>query len=235
VVKEQLRAWLADERYEPLVELAGRKKRVLSWLMALTYDRDPLIGWHAVEAIGLAASRVAAADPEFVRNYLRRLLWLLNDESGGIGWHAPQAIGEILRNRPRDFAEFVPLLISLLDMEEEDAVRFRPGILWAIGRLGPALPDAVDPSIPLIVACLHDANAQTRGLAAWCLGQLGAIQNVPRLESLLKDESPVDLYVGGQIVRTSVARLVGEALQSGAGSSGADEQRIRDQADDNQQ
>jgi hypothetical protein len=219
VVKEQLRTWLAAGRYEALIELAGRKKRILSWLTALTYDRDPLIGWRAVEAIGLAASRIAAADPEFVRNHLRRLLWLLNDESGGIGWRAPQAIGEILRNQPQCFAEFVPLLISLLDMMEEDAVRFRPGILWAIGRLGPVLPDAVESSIPLIVSCLRDANAQTRGLAAWCLGQLGAIQNVPHLESLLKDESLVDLYVGGQLVRKSVAQLVCEALQSAGACS----------------
>jgi hypothetical protein len=219
VVKEQLRTWLAAGRYEALIELAGRKKRILSWLTALTYDRDPLIGWRAVEAIGLAASRIAAADPEFVRNHLRRLLWLLNDESGGIGWRAPQAIGEILRNQPQCFAEFVPLLISLLDMMEEDAVRFRPGILWAIGRLGPVLPDAVESSTPLIVSCLRDANAQTRGLAAWCLGQLGAIQSVPHLESLLKDESLVDLYVGGQLVRKSVAQLVGEALQSAGACS----------------
>jgi hypothetical protein len=219
VVKEQLRTWLAAGRYEALVELAGRKKRILSWLTALTYDRDPLIGWRAVEAIGLVASRIAAADPEFVRGHLRRLLWLLNDESGGIGWRAPQAIGEILRNRPQCFAEFVPLLISLLDMEEEDAARFRPGILWAIGRLGPVLPDAVESAIPLIVSCLHDADAQTRGLAAWCLGQLGAIQNAPHLESLLKDESLVDMYVGGQLVRKSVAQLVCEALQSAGACS----------------
>jgi hypothetical protein len=214
-VKDQLRAWLADERDEAIIELAGRQKRALSWLTALTYDPDPLISWRAVEAIGLAASRIADDDPEFVRTHLRRLLWLLNDESGGIGWRAPEAIGEILRSRPECFTEFVPLLISLLDMEKEDAVRFRPGVLWAIGRLGQVMPGAVEPAIPWIIPCLDDSNPQTRGVAAWCLGQLGAVGDLSPLDSLLADESPVDFYTGGRLVRTSVAQLAHGALKSG--------------------
>ncbi len=37
--------------------------------------------------------------------------------------------GEITRSRPERFTEFVPIVISILDMEEEDAVRFRGGTL----------------------------------------------------------------------------------------------------------
>jgi len=211
---EQVRELLADQRYEAITELAGREKRVLSFLTALTYDRETLIGWRAVEAVGLAAGRIASDDPRFVRNHLRRLLWLLNDESGGIGWRAPEAIGEIIRSQPERFVEFVPILISLLDMEEEDAVRFRPGLLWAIGRLGPVMPDAVESAIPWIVSCLDDSNPQTRGMASWCLGQLGAAGHLAHIDLLLDDDQPVDFYVDGQIVRTSVAQLAREALES---------------------
>jgi hypothetical protein len=214
-VKEQLRDWLANRRYAAIVELAGRKKRVLSFLTALTYDPDPLISWRAVEAMGLAAGRIAGEDPEFVRNHLRRLVWLLSDESGGIGWRAPEMMGEIVRNRPEQFGEFVPIIISLLDMEEEDAVRFRPGTLWAIGRLGEVMPDRVKAATAQIIPCLDDLNPQTRGLAAWCLGQLGAGEYLAGYDALLKDDSPVDFYVDGQLVRKSVGQLARDALESG--------------------
>jgi hypothetical protein len=213
-MKEQLRDWLAKRSYDAIVELAGRKRRVLSFLTALTYDPDPLINWRAVEAMGLAAGRIADEDPEFVRNHLRRLMWLLSDESGGIGWRAPEMMGEIVRNRPEQFGEFVPIIISLLDMEEEDAARFRPGILWAIGRLGKMMPDRVKAAVALIIPCLEDPNPQTRGLAAWCLGQLGAGEYLAG-HDVLRDESLVDFYADGQLVRKSVGQLAHDALESG--------------------
>ena len=36
-------------------------------------------------ASGLAARIIARRDPEYIRNYLLRLSWLIDDESGGIG------------------------------------------------------------------------------------------------------------------------------------------------------
>ncbi len=214
-VKEQLRDWLANRCYAAIVELAGRKRRVLSFLTALTYDPDPLIGWRAVEAMGLAAGRIADEDPEFVRNHLRRLMWLLSDESGGIGWRAPEMMGEIVRNRPEQFGEFVPIILSLLDMEEEDAARFRPGTLWAIGRLGEVMPDRVKVAVTRVISCLDDSNPQTRGLAAWCLGQLGAGEYLAGYDALLRDQSPVDFYADAQLVRQSVGQLARGALESG--------------------
>jgi HEAT repeat protein len=211
-MKEQLHYLLVNEDYEAIVELAGHKRRVLSFLTALTYDPDSLLSWRAVEAIGLAAGCIADDDPEFVRIHLRRLQWLLNDESGGIGWRAPEAMGEIIYNRPQQFAEFVPIVISLFDMEEEDVIRFRPGILWAVGRLGQVMPEAVKPAIPWVVPCLDDLNPQTRGLAVWCLGQLDAVGYLADQDALLRDESPVDIYIDGQLAHKSVTQLVRETL-----------------------
>ena len=94
-----------------------------------------MIAWRAIEAFGAAGAQIADRDPEFVRGHLRRLLWLLSDESGGIGWRAPELLGEALYRRPGQFAEFMPILASLLDMEPEDAARFRAGWLWAVGRV----------------------------------------------------------------------------------------------------
>jgi hypothetical protein len=214
-MEDQLRDWLAKQDYEAITELAGRKRRVLSFLTALTYDLDPLISWRAVEAMGLAAGRISDEDPEYVRVHLRRLMWLLNDESGSIGWHAPEMMGELLRSRPQRFTEFVPIVISILDLEEEDAVRFRAGTLWAIGRAGRVNPAAVEAAIPGVVPCLDDSDPQTRGLAAWCLGQLGVSdQHLGHRDRLLSDPSPVEWYEGGQLVTRRVGELARAALES---------------------
>jgi hypothetical protein len=215
-MKRQLRAWLEQREYASIVTSAGRDRRVLSYLTALTYDLEPLISWRAVEAMGLAAGHISGENPEFVRGHLRRLIWLLNDESGGIGWRAPEMIGEILRSRPRCFAEFVPILLSILEMEEEDAPRFRPGTLWAIGRLAQVAPRAVQPAIERILSLLEDHNPQTRGLAAWCLGQLGAAEHLAAHSELLMDEGQVDFYADGYLASTTVGQLARAALATPA-------------------
>ncbi len=134
-MKARIRGMLEEGDSAALVALASRNRRVLSYLTALTYDPDPAIADRAVAAIGLTAGVISDSDPEFVRGHLRRLFWLFNDESGGIGWRAAEAIAEIIRARPERFAEFIPLLYGLLEMEPEDAPRFRASVLRAIERL----------------------------------------------------------------------------------------------------
>ncbi len=208
-MKTLLRSHLTDYDLKAVEALAERGRRVLSYLVALTYEPEPLLAWRAVEAFGVAAAAIADRDPEFVRGHLRRLLWLLSDESGGIGWRAPELIGEVLRRRPRLFAEFMPILASLLDMEPEDAIRFRAGWLWAIGRVAKVAPRAMQAALPLIAPCLDDADPQVRGLAAWCLGQLGHKDLLATRPDLLKDDASVVFYDDGALNTV----LVGELLR----------------------
>jgi hypothetical protein len=207
----QVLRFVQEGRLEQLAQLAGQKKRVLSWLTALSYDPDPLIALRVVEAFGLAAQQVAHGDPEYVRTHLRRLFWTVNDESGGIGWRAPELIGETLYRCPAQFDEFVSPLIYLLDMEAEDAPRFQAGVLWAIGRIAPRLAglemarDAV--WLKWVLACLESGQAQTRGMAVWCLQALGYAVPLPALAALQGDESSVQVYRDRQIQTTTVAAL----------------------------
>jgi hypothetical protein len=211
-VKEQIRNSLITEDYVTITKLAERTNRVLSFLTALTYDEDPLVCWRAIEAIGLAAARIADRDPEVVRVHLRRMQWLLNDESGGIGWRLPEAMAEIIYNRPQCFAEFVPIVISLFDMEEEDAIRFRAGILWAVGRLAQVIPQSLDEALPWATSLLQDPDPRVRGMAVWCLGQLGATESLVEHQALLDDHSPVTLYSHGQLIQKTISNLAREAI-----------------------
>lgn len=167
-----LRDWLLKAEYEPILELASRKKRTLSLLTALTYDAEISVSGHAITAMGLAAKIIAERDPDYVRNYLLRLFWLVNDESGGICWRAPELIGEILHNCP-DYSQFFPMLISLLDLEKEDAPLFQRGTLWAIGRVAQVAKNAMLLALPHVRGYSVGDNEQTiKEMAMWCMEQL---------------------------------------------------------------
>jgi hypothetical protein len=169
-----LRQWLKAEDYPSILELARNNKRVLSLLTALSYDKEHTISENAIQAIGQAAKIIAERDPEYIRNTLLRLFWLVNDESGGVGWRAPEMIGEILYNCP-SFDQFFPMLISLLDLENEDAPRFRVGTLWAIGRVAQVAREDMLSALPMIQAfILLEEENDTKEMATWCVKQLTA-------------------------------------------------------------
>lgn len=192
-----------------IAEAARRKRRILGALISLLYDPDPLIGWRAVEAMGEAANCIAEDDPDFVREHLRRLYWLISEESGGICWRAPEAMAEIVRHRPRQFADYIPIVAGLiLSLAEEDLDHFKAGILWAIGRLGAEVGDHARDVLPAVSSSLNDPDSQVRGLAVWCLGRLGQPEFLHGRTDLLGDEGAVDLYEDGALHRVTVGDLV---------------------------
>jgi hypothetical protein len=203
---------LRSAQFDLIAEMAAENRRLLSLLSAQTYQTDRLLSWRAVQAFGLAAQRIALQDAEFVRGHLRRQLWLLSDESGSIGWRAPDLIGETLARCPGPFEAFVSPLIYILDLEAEDAPRFRVGTLWAIGRIAEGRPGVTALALPLILPCLADSDPQTRGMALWCLGQLAHRGAVPGLAGLKRDASPVEIYQDGNLWETTVAALANSLL-----------------------
>jgi len=204
---------LRQGRFDQIAELAVRKKRALGTLVSLTFELDPLIAWRAVEAIGVAAARVAEGNPDYVRNLLRRLYWLLSEESGGVCWRAPEAMAEILRRHPGAFDDYIPVVVSLIvEMAEEDLDHFRTGCLWAIGRLGPLAVEWLPPVLPKIRAALDHPDSQVRGTAVWCLGQVGQTALLTDRPELLTDEGAIELYAEGQLQQTTVCRLVRRIL-----------------------
>lgn len=212
-MKRGLRKLLTERRLDAIAELAARKRRVLGSLLSLTFDADPQIGWRAVEAMGVAAARIADVEPGPVREHLRRLVWLLSEESGGICWRAPEAMAEIIRHCPALFADYVPIVIHLLlETAEEDLRHFRAGILWAIGRLGASGDDYAPEVLPAIIAALDHPDSQVRGMSVWCLARLGQTGVLAGRSDLRTDGGAVDLYEDGVLMRTSVGRLSRRAL-----------------------
>jgi len=85
---------------------------------------------------------------------------------------SPELIGEILYHCPQ-FTQFFPMLISLLDLEKEDASQFRAGTLWAIGRVAQADREAMLPALGRVQSFTSlNEESDTRDTAIWCVRQL---------------------------------------------------------------
>ncbi len=215
-MKHELRALLANRDLAAIAELAGQATRVLGALVPLTFDRDPLIGWRAVEAMGIAAERIAERDPGAVREHLRRLNWLMTEESGGICWRAPEAMAEIVARLSNAYAEFVPIVVHLLvETAAEDLRHFRAGMLWAIGRLGPVAAPYVADVVPAMVECLRHPDPAVRGTAVWALSRIGHANPLAAYTELADDAGSLEVYEGGELGRTTVGALVRRALGGG--------------------
>jgi hypothetical protein len=213
-VKSQLRSWLICAEFKTIIDAALGHDRMIGALIRLSYDPDPLISWRAIDAIGRCAGYLAVNRAEGMKNYLRRLFWMMSDESGSVAWHAPEAIGEIIRSDPRAFADFIPMTASLLEMEPEDRPPFLPGILYALGRIGEVAPRPLHPPLPQIVDALAENDAQARAMAVWCLGQLGAKNLLIEHPDLAHDNGQALVYRNEQILQTTISCLLSEALKA---------------------
>lgn len=63
--------------------------RVLRPLLSALHSSDEKIKWAAVTATGMIIASLSEKDMEAARNFVRRFMWSLNDESGNIGWGIP--------------------------------------------------------------------------------------------------------------------------------------------------
>ena len=209
-----MRSWLACAEFERVVHAAVEHDRTIRILISLTYDADPLICWRAIDSIGRCAGRLSTLRPEGMKNHLRRLFWMMSDESGSVTWHAPEAIGEIIRSDPQAFPDFIPLTISLLGLEPEDRPHFLPGILYALGRIGEVVSNSMDACLPQIFDALTESDPQARAMSVVCLRRLHEGNLLSRRIDLLHDQGKALIYRGEQIVQTTVGQLMSDALNA---------------------
>jgi HEAT repeat protein len=211
-VLDLLRSDSFDQTLPELLKLPARQ--VVNPLISFLFGKDEEIKWRAVSALGQVVANLAETDIESARVVMRRLMWMLNDESGGIGWGAPEAMGEIIASHDRLAEEYAPVLISYV-WEEGNFLEYEPlqrGAVWGLGRVAQERPNMVQDSIPHLMSFLESPDATVRGLAAWALGLLRAEAARSRLEGLLEDDAKIPLYIDRDLTRRRVSDLAEEAL-----------------------
>jgi hypothetical protein len=161
-LKKTIHHALETNDLDAVVLLAKENRRVVSLLVRMAYDKDTLVGWRAIKTIGISAKVFVKTDYDFLRETVRKLLWSLSDESGGIGWAAPEILGEIVSADPERFGDIIPLIAEVYDIEEKV---FRPGILYALGKIAEISPDLVMPFKGLIRRALSEGEPLSRVFA----------------------------------------------------------------------
>ncbi len=210
-LKKEVSQALADADFERLSQLAVENRKVLGILISQSFNKDDVLCWRAIEAMGRAATMVAKErDPELARNAVTRIIWSAREESGGMGWSAPELLGEIVRGSPRVYPD-LPTLILSLHGEDEEGVFLR-GVLWALGRMAGAGVRKVEGARELVLESLADTDPRTRGLAARAAGLMGLAEAAGALEDLREDDSGLRVYEDAELVETTVGREAAAAL-----------------------
>ncbi len=174
---------------EAVYRWTQERNRAFSTIFSLTYDPDELIVWRAIEASGVAAHAKQKSNIEQIRDFIRRLTWLMNDESGGLGWRAPEVIGEILANVPRLIPEYAPLLPHYFDEEP-----FERGAVYAVGRVGTVAPDVVRKNRSILLKKTRDSDPLIRVHALRALRVGGCAPSEIDARKFASDLTPVTLY-----------------------------------------
>jgi hypothetical protein len=167
--REEAARLLAAFDLDGLERWVAVEPRAARVLQSLLFDADDLLRWRAVEALGRVAVVLARTGLEPVRELLRRVLWLMNDESGGLLWMGPEVMGAVLACVPALCGEFGAILTSFLEEEP-----FRAGTRWALWRLSGVSPDVLRGAAGALNASLGDPDPAVRGLGVLALRAAGA-------------------------------------------------------------
>ncbi len=206
---------LGDDPIECVRQLSLLPAReVMNPLLSFLYSENELARWRAVTVIGKVMRNLAERDMESAREFMRRLMWSLNEESGGIGWGAPEAMGEIMACQEKLATEYAPIFISYLDPRGNFIAyeMLQRGLLWGLIRLAESRPGLAVGAAAHIGRYLESGDATVRGLAAWAAGLLQARATRPKLEVLLKDEAELRIYYDVKFTLHKVRELAEKGL-----------------------
>lgn len=199
---------------EDLEEIVALGSKVLNPLFSFLLHLQPRIRWHAVTALGLVVAKLAEQDVEKGRVVMRRLIWMLNDESGGIGWGAPESMGEIMCHVRILANEFSNLLFSYLVADPGGKDNFleylplRQGAFWGSARFAQARPDLAVKGLDRIKAAWKkEADPY---ILAYCLLFMSQVKDYSALcglQRMFEKEHIITVYWQNQFVQTNLYDL----------------------------
>jgi len=187
--------------------LSGRQ--AVNPLFSLLYNRDELVRWRSITAMGVVVSGMAESDVEKARVVMRRMIWNLNDESGGIGWGSPEAMGEAMARSLLIADEYHHILLSYIMPEgnfiEHEALQ--QGVLWGIARLAHTRPELVKNSAHLLYPYLDSRDSMLKGLAAWTAGLYDCPQTNEKVAELTGNQTELTVYTGEKMESATIGAL----------------------------
>jgi len=176
-----VRRLLAGREYEELLDLCEENRGFRRALWLALNEADDDLRYNAVEAAARLLERWwRQGRTEKVREYTRRLLWAMNDESGQMIASAPEAVAEAAALVPDLSDPYAAMMVSRA-FEEPPLVASG---LRGIARLGARAQQAIEPSEALVLDVFNSSDPRLLGLAAWALGEAGFAPALPHLRAL---------------------------------------------------
>ncbi len=215
--KTRIKELVASRDLNGLVSMAKRDGLTIGVLSTLLYENDDLLRWRAIEALGSVAAEAARTNIASVRELLRKLEWLMNDESGGAGWHSPEAMAAIIVNVPEFFDTFGVILGSYLNDEPLGRAAH-----WAVAAMSEVRPDLFQDRIEELKGSLGSDDPWVRGYAVIALQHLAGDSAIEQIGALRDDTGTLNLYSRetGEMREITVGNLA-EDIVTGAESEPA--------------
>ncbi len=190
-----------------MLEAAGRGPQLFRVLISLAFDKEDLVCWRAIEAVGAVAGELSKTSPDRVRTLAQRLLWMMRDESGNNISAAPEMLGEIVRNAPEVFSDIAPIIASFHDEEG-----LRRGVLRGLLRIAEAAPELAGQAAYLCRKYLQDPDPVVRAYAVLLARALGLAECLAAIEALTSDGNEVRLYQDGSFRTLALGKIACETV-----------------------
>lgn len=208
-LKKLIQDALRQRDLDRVAEYALESPRTVGILFNLSYDKDSIITWRAVEAMGEVARVLTYGSKEEGRELMKRLLWSITEESGGLGWSSIEMMAEVVVRAPDVFSD-IPLLLP----EYYDEPVFRDSVLYALWRIGSTHPELLSAQDvkEVVLQALRSESPYQRALALMIIEATRETIDYKDIEidrEVFNDDTPVRIYIDGQFVTRPLKELAG--------------------------
>ncbi len=190
-----------------IAELGLENPRTISILFNLSYDKDSLITWRAIEAMGEVVHAIAERSREDAREVMKRLLWSITEESGGLGWSSIEMIAEVIVRSPGVFSD-----VALLIPEYFDEPIFRESVLYALWRIGKERPELLEKNAveAVLKEALESENPTIKGLALLIIRDCSEKLGLKGLDKSISndDNRKIRIYNDGNFEYLTIKEII---------------------------
>lgn len=198
---------LEEGNYAELVKTSKSERGIFRTLISLSYDKESLICWRSIEAIGFVAGQLTKSNAAEARSLAQRLLWMMRDESGNNVGSAPEILGEIVRNSPEEFSDIVPIIASF-----HDEAGLRSGVFRALHRIAEVRPDLCRSLSLQLGEYISNNDAYVRAYIVLLAKTLRLTELASAIKKLMNDASVVRIYSEGKLRLFPVRQIAEETV-----------------------
>ncbi|MDL2286401.1 hypothetical protein LJC24_03060 [Desulfococcaceae bacterium OttesenSCG-928-F15] len=202
-----------EEMQGTLSSQHGRK--LVGPLMGNLCNTDTRLRWRSITGLGMVAEKLFQEDPEGVRWIMRRLIWMLNDESGGIGWGCGEAMGEVMARIPAIAREYHRILVSYMDPEGNHLENpfLQRGVLWGLQRVAELSPVYVQGLEKYLHHYLVSEDAEILAPALMLAQKIGGLDMLSLVEKRKDHAGELLFYKEGDFLGLRISELARETFE----------------------